>query len=418
MAPRIAFVLKGYPRLSETFIAQEIHGLEQAGLAIDIYSLRHPTDRQQHPVHREIRAPTNYLPEYLHHEPLRVLRAWWALRRSPRYRRTRSLFLCDLRRDITRSRIRRFGQALVLAAELRPGCTGIHAHFIHTPGSVARYASHLTGLPWTCSAHAKDVFTTPEWELREKLTDARWVVTCTRFGLEKLRALASDPARLHLSYHGLDLERFAPGVGKRPQRDGSDPDDPVVLLSVGRAVPKKGLDLLLDALARLPRQLNWRLTHVGNGPLLSGLARKARALAIDSRVEWLGAQPQDVVLRLYREADLFVLPCRVASDGDRDGLPNVLVEAASQELACISTAVAGVTELLVDGDNGLVVPPEDTVALAGAIARAIGDAPLRRLLGERAARSVREGFSHRASIATLMRLFLGTGEVAAASGGD
>lgn len=414
MAARIAFVLKGYPRLSETFIAQEIHGLEQAGLALDIYALRRPTDRQQHPVHAEIRAPARYLPEYLHDEPLRVLRAWRAVRRRREYPFARSLFLADLRRDFTRNRVRRFGQALVLAAELGPGFTGIHAHFIHTPASVARYASYLTGLPWTCSAHAKDVFTTPDWELQEKLADARWVVTCTRLGLDKLRALAADPSRVYLSYHGLDLGRFGAPDGKRPARDGSDAEDPVRLLCVGRAVEKKGLDLLLDALARLPPALNWRLKHVGGGPLLPALAARARTLEIDSRIEWLGAQPQDIVLGLYREADLFVLPCRVARDGDRDGLPNVLVEAASQELACISTAVAGVTELLVDGDNALIVAPEDVRGLARAIERAIVDAPLRRSLGMRAARRVREGFSHRASIADLMRLFLGTRERAPA----
>src|SRR5262245_19435211 len=175
----VLFILKGYPRLSETFIAQEIHALEQRGLAIRIASLRHPTDRTVHPVPREIRAPASYLPERLYQEPLRVLRAWWRLRRTAGYAAARRIWLDDLRRDLTPNRVRRFGQALVLAQELAPDVDRLHAHFLHTPASVARYAGLIAGLGWTASAHAKDIWTLPEWEKRTKLAAAGWVVTCT-----------------------------------------------------------------------------------------------------------------------------------------------------------------------------------------------------------------------------------------------
>ena len=179
MAAPVAFILKGYPRLSETFIAQEIRALEERGLDIRIVSMRHPTDKAIHPVHREIKAPVSYLPEYLHDAPLRVWRAWRAMRQTPNYRTARAAFLADLRRDLTPNRVRRFGQALVLAHELPKEIGALHAHFLHTPASVARYAAILTGLRWTCSAHAKDIWTTPEWEKREKLADMAWLVTCT-----------------------------------------------------------------------------------------------------------------------------------------------------------------------------------------------------------------------------------------------
>jgi hypothetical protein len=151
---RIGVVLKGYPRLSETFVAQELLGLEQAGLALHLFSMRHPTDTQVHPVHGEIKAPVSYLPEYLHDEPLRVARNWWRARRMPGYRAARARFLADLKGDLTRHRVRRWGQALVLAGELPADIGLLHAHFIHTPASVTQYAALLTGLPWTCSAHA------------------------------------------------------------------------------------------------------------------------------------------------------------------------------------------------------------------------------------------------------------------------
>ena len=185
----VAVVVKGYPRLSETFIAQELLALERRGIDLVIVSLRRPTDRFTHPVHAEIGSPVHYLPEYLHEAPTRVLRAWTKARRLPGYPRARSMWLADFARDRTRNRVRRFGQALVLAAELG-GVESIHAHFLHTPASVARYASTMLGVGWSFSAHAKDVWTTPEWEKREKLADARFGVTCTRSNLDHLAALA------------------------------------------------------------------------------------------------------------------------------------------------------------------------------------------------------------------------------------
>jgi glycosyltransferase involved in cell wall biosynthesis len=267
VAAPIAVILKGYPRLSETFIAQELAALERHGLELRIVSLRRPTDPARHPIHDEIAAPVLYLPEYLHEAPLRVLAAWRSARRLPGYAAARRAFLADLRRDPTRNRLRRFGQALVLACELPRGCARLHAHFLHTPASVARYASLLTGLPWSCSAHAKDIWTIPEWEKREKLAALDWLVTCTRAGAEHLAALAPRRQRVELVYHGIDLARFPPPPAARKPRDGRDPRDPVIILSVGRLVAKKGYGELLEALARLPASLQWRLVHIGGGAL-------------------------------------------------------------------------------------------------------------------------------------------------------
>jgi glycosyltransferase involved in cell wall biosynthesis len=377
VANAVLFILKGYPRLSETFIAQEIRALEARGLDIRIASLRHPTDRAVHPIHREIRAPVSYLPEYLYQEPLRVLRAWRHGRRLPGYRTARQAWLRDLRRDPTPNRIRRFGQALVLAHELSRDVAWLHAHFIHTPGSVARYASLLTGLPWSCSAHAKDIWTTPVWEKREKLAAAAWAVTCTAQGRDHLAALAPTADRVQLLYHGLDLHRFEAPEPTRGRRDGTDPADPAIILSVGRAVEKKGLGMMIESLARLPPALAWRFLHIGGGPLLPALKARARELGIADRIQWLGAQPQDVVLERYRGADLFVLASRVAADGDRDGLPNVLMEAQSQRLAVIATRVGAIPELIEPEVTGVLIEPDDVGALADNIGRLVAD-PARR----------------------------------------
>ncbi len=391
--PFVAIVLKGYPRLSETFIAQEIHALEQRGLNLRIYSLRHPTDPKVHPIHREIVSPVRYLPEYLHDEPSRVFRAWRRARRLPGYAHAFGAWLDDLRRDATRNRVRRFGQACVLATELPPGATRLYAHFLHTPGSVARYASLMTGLPWSCSAHAKDIWTLPAWEKREKLAEVDRLVTCTAVGRDHLAGLAAEPERVHLAYHGLDLSRWPPPTRDRPANDGSLADDPVVLLSVGRAVEKKGYAELLEALALLPKSLHWRLVHIGGGALDTALRARAQALDLSPRVAWLGRQPQDVVLDNYRAADLFVLASRVAGDGDRDGLPNVLMEAQSQGLACLATRLSAIPELIEDGSTGILTEPGDTAALAAALEVLIRDPATRTALGAAGAARVRERFS-------------------------
>ncbi|MGE3830052.1 MAG: glycosyltransferase family 4 protein [Parvibaculaceae bacterium] len=402
---KIAVLLKGYPRLSETFIAQEILGLERAGLGLVLYSMRHPTDTKRHPVHDEIRAPVHYLPEYLRDDWPRVIKSWAQVRGRPGYSKAFQAFIADYKRDRSRNRVRRFGQALVLAAEIDKDVDWIHAHFIHTPGSVARYASLMTGLPWSCSAHAKDIWTSSDGDLRTKLAEAQWTVTCTAAGYTKLKTLSQMPAKIHLSYHGLDLARFAPNPYPGSSRDGSRPDEPVEIVTVGRAVEKKGFDILISALALLPASLSWRLTHIGGGERLPALKEQAQRLGLAERIAWLGSSSQKEVLERLRSADLFVLPCRIASDGDRDGLPNVLVEAASQRLACISTAVSGVPELIDDGDTGLLVTPENPQELAAAIERAARDPDLRRRLGSAAEKRVREAFDYRTSIATLSALF-------------
>lgn len=396
----VAVVVKGYPRLSETFIAQEILALERRGVEIVIVSLRRPTDRFTHPIHAEIRSPVHYLPEYLHEAPGRVLRAWGTARQLPGHARARSMWLADLARDRTRNRVRRFGQALVLAAELGE-VEAIHAHFLHTPASVARYASAMLGIGWSFSAHAKDVWTTPEWEKREKLADARFGVTCTRAGLDHLTALAPSPDTVELVYHGLDRGRFPAIARERPPRDGCDPSDPVRILSVGRLVEKKGFDDLLRALATLAPALAWRLDVVGGGALEARLRHQAAALGIDERVSWHGSLPHDRVVEHFAGADLFVLASRIAADGDRDGLPNVLMEAQLLGAACVATRVSGTPELIEHKVNGLLVPPRDPATLAGALERAIVNPSLRGRLAEAGRRVVTRRFSFEEGVAKI-----------------
>ena len=393
MTPDIAVVLKGYPRLSETFIAQEIRALELSGIKLFLFSLRRPTDPTSHPIHAEIEAPVVYLPEYVKDDIPRVLRAWWRMRKQAGYRRAFRQFMADFKRDFTVNRLRRFAQALVLANDIPSTVGHYYSHFMHTPASVTYYASIINAKPWSISAHAKDIWTIDDWEKREKIASSEWVVTCTAANAEHLSALADRVGKVSLLYHGLDFNRFAENPGTASNRDGSDASDPVQLISVGRAVDKKGYDFLLQALSNLPRELNWHFSHIGGGELLDRLKQQAADLGLEKHISWLGALPQTEVLALYRQADLFVLPSRISADGDRDGLPNVLMEAQSQRLACLSTDISGIPELIEHEKTGWLVAQQDSLALTEALQQLITDPTLRERLAEAGRQHVHKHFS-------------------------
>jgi glycosyltransferase involved in cell wall biosynthesis len=398
-------VVKGYPRLSETFIAQEILALEERGIPLEIWSLRHPTERHVHPMHKRIRASVRYLPEYLYREPVRVLRGLaWAIR-QPRFGVLLRAFWRDLKRDCTPNRGRRLGQAFVFARELPAAIRHVHVHYLHTPASVVRYAAALTGRTWSFSAHAKDIWTTPDWDKREKLAESLWGVTCTAQGSRHLESLADRPDRVTLAYHGLDLGRFPAPPTRFATRDGTDAADPVRIVSVGRAVAKKGFDDLLKALAALPGDLHWRFAHVGGGELLDALKARAEGTGIAGKVAFLGGKPQPEVAKLLREADLFVLPAKEAASGDRDGLPNVLLEAASQRLAIVATDFAGIPEFVRSGIEGELVQPDEWEALSNAINLLARDPERRAALGAAAYDRLRSDFGMDATIDLLESRF-------------
>ena len=403
--PIVVFVLKGYPRLSESFIAQELYGLEQRGLALHLVSLRHPTDKLRHPVHDLIEAPVTYLPEYLHQEPARVFSGWQSARQLPGFARARATWIRDLWRDRSPNRVRRFGQAMVLAHELGPRIAHLHAHFLHTPASVTRYAAMMLGLDWTFSAHARDIWTSPDWELEEKLGDCAWGVTCTAVNDAHLNGLSGETRPVELVYHGLDLTRFDVAPKQWNDADGTDATAPIKLLSVGRAVAKKGYDDLLHALASLPGNLNWQCTHIGGGPLLDDLKNLAERLGLTPRMRWLGALAQAEVLEQYRTSDAFMLASKIAEDGDRDGLPNVLMEAQSQGLPAIATRVSAIPELIENGRNGLLAEAGDRDELAAAIERCIREPATRRRLGEAGQEIVQRDYSMTRGLDRLLAKF-------------
>lgn len=356
MTPTLCIVVKGFPRVSETFITKELEALQDASLNFTISSLRQKTKDAQKVSHR-VTATPNYLPEYLHEEPVRVTRSIRMARRYEGFGRAWRSFQADLARDLTRNRVRRFGQACVLAAELPDSVRHLHAHFIHTPASVARYAAEIRGLTFSVSAHAKDIWTTPDWDLCEKLEAAQFVCTCNHAGAQRLMNLAPE-GKVRTWPHLVG--KNTADAAKQARLEG-----PVRLLTVARAVPKKGLMILLTALAELPSEPSWTWTHIGGGPELKRLKRAVENHPYRERLQILGSQSHAQVLDALRRHDVFVLAAVEAEDGDRDGRPNALIEAMSAGLACVASPVGGIPELLAEGIG--VMPRSEPQAFASAL---------------------------------------------------
>lgn len=399
---RVCVVVHAWPRLSMTFVAQELVGLEQEGLDLWMATYGSP-DKIRHPLHDQLKAPVHRLPDRGPGAG-RFLRAWKAVRNKPGYAGARQLFLREFRKSPKRRQWRAFARGILLAAELPKDIRAIYVHFIGSSATVARYASMISGLPLTASAHARDIWTSDEADIRAKLGLMQWCATCTTIGADRLRELADRPDKVHLIYHGLSFDRFPTDPPHRSDSNGSEPAEPVRLLSVGRAVEKKGFDILLDALATLPQNLHWRWTQVGDGKIIASLRRRADELGLSDRIEWLGARDQRAVIDLYRNSDLFVLPCREAADGDRDGLPNVLMEAQSQALACLSTDFSEIPELIRDGETGVLVPPAEVDPLAQALDRLIRAPDERAKLGMAGYQRVRSSFESESGIRKIAKL--------------
>ena len=401
---RLVVVVGGWPRLSETFIAQELLGLETRGLSLQIVALKH-AGIAVHDLHKRMNASVFYLPERLHRQPLRVWCSFnYVIRLPGCYKALTLLFHKLLRmpkRDLWRT-FRRFGQACILAAEIKPQ-KHLYAHYLHKPSDVVHYTALFHNISWSFSAHAIDIWKTSLWDKQQKLRHAQWGITCSKYALRYLQSLTPNPERLELIYHGLDFSRF-PSTRKRYNGcDGSSPQEPVLLLSVCRLVEKKGLDILLDALGLLPPDLSWCWRHVGGVStiqrarrecrFLSRLKKKAQHLGLCDRITWLGARSQEEIFQEYQRTDIFILPCRRAKDGDQDGLPNVLIEAQFIGVPCISTYLSAIPEVIVDKETGLLVESENPQTLADAIQTLINDPVQRQKLGTKAHQHIKQHFS-------------------------
>lgn len=389
----LAVLVKTWPKLSETFILEEVLGLERAGLALRLYSLEPPSDEIQHPVVAQVRAPLVCVPRLAMRHALGY--AWRHLRLATA---APLRYVQALRAARQQGTVREFLRGGWLAAQLQDdGVAHLHAHFIHMPAEVAAAASALAALPFSISAHAKDIYTSRPADLQRRLRAARFTVTCTEFNRQTLSAMAPE-ANVRRMYHGIDHRSFNPG--RRAVAAGVP-----LLLAVGRLRAKKGLDTLLDACRLLhARGVAFRCQIVGYGEEHGRLLQQIEAHGLQDVVTLAGKLARDEVIACYAQASVFVQPSRVMADGDRDGIPNVLLEAMAMGLPVVASRVSGIPELVRHRHNGLLVEPDDPAALADAMAYVLDHPTLAASLGRSARTAVTEHFDNDTNLQLLTRL--------------
>jgi glycosyltransferase involved in cell wall biosynthesis len=390
---RVGYVLKRYPRYSETFIVNEILAHEAAGLQIEIFSLYPPLDHHFQDSISLVQAPVNYLTV----AGAKFSDFWWGLEAAAQSVPGMWAALESAHGENPHA----VYQAAVLAAEVGlKGIHHLHAHFGTRATSVARLAACFSGIPYSFTAHAKDIFhenVEPE-DLRRKLHDAAAVVTVSDYNVEHLRS-NFGPSAEHVRrvYNGLDLKNF---LYEAPQ------DRPPRIVAVGRLVEKKGFSVLVDACAILAsRRVPFECKIIGTGELEIDLDEQIKRLGLNLTVKLSGPRPQNEVVKLVRAASAIAVPCIVGADGNRDGLPTVLLEAMALGTPCVSTDVTGIPEVIRDGDTGLTVPQHDAAALAEALERLLTNSALRVELATRARHLVERQFDVHKNAARIRKRF-------------
>lgn len=391
---RVGYVVKRYPRFSETFIVNEILAHEAAGHSVEIFSLYPPCDTHFQDIISKVRAPVTYL----HAEGLRSADFWSGLQETSR---EFPGFWSRLE-DADSASARELFQAAWLARLVRErGLDHLHAHFASCATAVARLAARFADIPFSFTAHAKDIFhkDVDPGQLRPKLADAAAVITVSDFNVKFLQGRYGEAAsRVRRIYNGVHLDRFpfTPPSERRRR-----------IVGVGRLVEKKGFDVLIEAAALLDKaRVDFTCDIIGTGEMEGTLKAMIQNLNLSHRVRLLGALPQAEVIRELQDAAVCAAPCVVGQDNNTDGLPTVLLEAMALGTPCVATDVTGIPEIIQHEETGLLVEQHDPETLACALQRLMGDAGLRTRLAATARQLIEREFDAKQNSQRQFSIFL------------
>jgi glycosyltransferase involved in cell wall biosynthesis len=375
----LGYILKGYPRISETFISNEILLLERMGFTMRLFPMRQPRETFSHASVKEIQAKVDYLPTELLPDFYRLLRPniFLAVKKTKLFKETLKTAAQGVSKGKELATLKHLLQAGYLTnyhLGKEQNIVQLHGHFAHSPTSVTLFASLLSGIPFSFTAHAKDIYTSDKEKIREKIARAQFVVTCTQHNKEYLQAIAGDcPTPIYCIYHGIDLDLFQQTVNQ------TETHNPFKILTVARMTQKKGLPTIYRALAGLHKKgIRFQHTLIGDGDDREKILALISSLGLKEHCRWIGTQNHEEVLAHFKTSDLFVLGCEIADNGDRDGIPNVLVESLAMGVPALSTNVSAIPEILIDGKTGMTVEPSQPDQLEKAMIRMLTDQKLRK----------------------------------------
>jgi len=400
---KIGYLLKTYPKVSETFILHEILALEQQGMALHIFSLNRPSDAKFHTITNDVRARVTYVTSSIFKNTTSLFIAHLELFLGNPKRYWRVLRFLFSRKE--GNRFKEFCQAGLLSRAIKKlGIVHLHAHFASDPTGVAELVCLLVGTNYSFTAHAKDIYLSIPEVLKRKIRRAKFVITCTGYNQQFLQTVSLKSTPVYRVYHGLDTQRFqAVNSGESLNLEKTH-----TILSVGRFREKKGFSYLIHACRLIQeRGYKFQCNIVGYGPLQAEIKQLISDFRLDEVVSLIGKLTQDDLIELYRRSTIFVLPCQIADDGDRDGIPNVLLEAMAMQLPVVSTDVSGISELVDHMKNGILVPQKDSGSLASAMALLLDRPILRQEFGKAGREKVLKQFSSEQNIEKVKELLNG-----------
>jgi colanic acid/amylovoran biosynthesis glycosyltransferase len=359
-----AYLFERFPSFSQTFCVREVEAMHGRGIEFPVFSIHKPAGEPVQDSFVDI-GPIYFLPEKFD----TILATDTAFRRSARraLESLRALWGCEDQK-------RRIYEALWLGPMLREaGIRHVHVHFAGSAARTAFWLKRLFGVEYSVTAHANDIFRDdPRERLDQVFRSAAAVITVSEFSLKYLREkFPSERGKFYRVFNGIETDRFP---------ESTFPDGRPLIVSVGRYIPKKGFCTLVEACSRLDLR-DFECQIVGNGPLEVSLKEQAALLGIQDRVQITGPKPEGEIKQLLERSRMFVLACARADDGAMDNLPTVIMEAMAAGLPVVSTDVAAVSEMVVDGETGFIVPEKDSVALARKMAILMDDPDLARAMG-------------------------------------
>jgi glycosyltransferase involved in cell wall biosynthesis len=398
---KIAYILKMFPRLSETFILNEMLELERLGVDITIISLKKPNEGKFHPQLSNLKAPVYYLDDLDAKKWVPWLGEIW-----PRLEPHRENFWKLMEKVISHKDNKLMDYALysawAAAKIVELGIGHIHSHFGSLSSTIAYFAGRISSVPFSFTAHAKDIYVydMEEHLLGEKLRAAKFAVTVTDYNKNYLHNQnpGLEPEKINVIYNGVALENIMYTQTEAREKD--------LILGVGRLVPKKGFDTLIDACDILKKRgVALRCVIAGNGSEAEMLFSKRSDLGLEDVIEFAGARRQDEIIDLMRRATMLCLPARIAEDGNRDALPTVLLEALASGLPVVSTDISGIPEIIDSGQSGILVNPDDAVSMADEIERFLNSEALRDRCSKAGLEKARKYFDIKNNVVILKNLF-------------
>ena len=387
---KIAYILGNYPGKIETFVLNEMKELSRIGFNIYVCPIHHVPSSNGDDIARMVRAIDTELANL---PGLILSHLFFLISRPVSY--VRCLVRCRSyggKRVFLKSVY--FGWAIK-----RLGIGHVHSHFGWTATDSARVIRRLTGIPFSVSVHAADIYYLPD-KLEQKLEEAEFVVTCVKNNRSYInRTFGVNLGRkVNVVYHGVDLELFKPAAVVEKVVD---------VLSIGNLVEKKGHRYLIEACATLKRKgISVKCLIVGEGPEKRHLTEMIKELDLQEDVEIPGRSRQAELPGIYAKSRIFALPSIITAAGDRDGIPNVLLEAMAMGVPVVSSDVPNIVELIEDGKDGILVPPRDAEALARAIERLLADREKYEVITANARHKVTERFDAKTNIHGIENLFI------------